>query len=193
MKSLTLILLSLMLPAWWTPTYAQDSEDVVPEPLVLTEEQSKYPLGMHLELLEDPGGELTIEDVTSPEYADQFSPSVDEVPNFGFTDSAYWVRLRLRDENPLIDTWLLGVDFENTHFVDLYSPSADGAGFEVRQTGAMRSPSVGASWQIQSTLTWQAWSSLFTRMMRLAIPCDSGTQTSICTSNWVNGENSSSA
>jgi hypothetical protein len=45
------------------------------EQLVLTDEQEEYPLGLHLELLEDPGGGLTISDVSSAEFNDQFTPS----------------------------------------------------------------------------------------------------------------------
>ena len=37
--------------------------------------QDEYPLALYLEILEDPGGELTIEDVSSPEYADRFFTS----------------------------------------------------------------------------------------------------------------------
>ncbi len=36
--------------------------------------------------------------------------------------------------------WLLEVAFANIHFIDLYTPSPDGDGFAVKQTGALRSP-----------------------------------------------------
>lgn len=121
--------------------HAQDGGERQLAPVVLTDRQDKYPLGRHLEILEDPGSALTIEDVTSPAYTQQFVPSEVDVPSFGFTDSAYWVRLRLRAENAESNRWLLGVDFDNTHFVDLYSPTPDGDGFEVRETGTMRPPS----------------------------------------------------
>lgn len=93
---------------------------------------------MHLELLEDPGGELTIEEVSSPAYETQFVPSQEAVPNFGFTDSVYWARLRLDNKTQQIDEWLIDVNFANMHYVDLYTPSLDGLGFDVRQTGVQR-------------------------------------------------------
>ena len=120
------------------PAPAQTSDPSTPEPLVLTDEQGKYPLGLHMEILEDPGGKLTIEDVSSPEFDSRFIPSQVEAPNYGFTNSAYWVRLRLDNETRLIDEWLLEVNFANMHYVDLYMPSQDGEGFEVKQTGLLR-------------------------------------------------------
>jgi PAS domain S-box-containing protein len=104
--------------------------------LILTDDQDKYPLGLYLQILEDPGGELTINDVTAPEFASRFAPSREEVPNFGFTDSAYWVRLDLRNESQVNAQWLLELGFANMQFVDLYTP--DGNGFSQRQTGALR-------------------------------------------------------
>ena len=70
---------------------AQSANGTGTGPVILTDDAEKYPLGLHLEILEDPGGQLTIEEVTSPAYADQFVPSLDEAPNFGFTDSSGFV------------------------------------------------------------------------------------------------------
>ena len=69
-----------------------------------------------------------------------FRPAKRHVPNFGLTDSAYWLRLGLRNEAPQIDHWLLDVGYANTHFVDLYTPLADGEGFAVKQSGNLRPP-----------------------------------------------------
>ena len=77
---------------------------------------------MYLEILEDPGGELTIDEVSSPEFAARFIPSQVEVPNYGHSDSAYWVRLRLDNKARQIDEWLLEVGFANMHYIDLYTP-----------------------------------------------------------------------
>jgi len=117
---------------------AQATNPSEPEPLTLTDEQGQYPLGLHLEILEDPSGELTIDQVSSPELDSQFILSPVEVPNYGYTDSAYWVRINLDNETSQTNEWLLEVGFANTHYVDLYSPSLDGEGFEVKQSGALR-------------------------------------------------------
>jgi signal transduction histidine kinase len=129
------LLLALMLGS---TALAQGSNPPGSAPLILTDEQGEYPLGLHIELLEDPGGELTIDDVTSPEYAAQFVPSQAPVPNFGFTNSAIWVRLSLRNETRDTSDWLLEQGFANTHTVDLYTPLPGGEGFAVKQTGVLR-------------------------------------------------------
>ncbi len=104
---------------------AQSADPGSPPPLILTDEQEEYPLGLHLELLEDPGGELTIEEVSSPEFDSQiYHPARRQCRTIGFTDSVYWVRLRLDNETQQIDEWLLEVDFANMHYVDLYTPFA---------------------------------------------------------------------
>ena len=90
-----------------------------------------------MDILEDPQGELTIEAVASPEFESQFTPSLEEVPNYGFTDSAYWVRVDLDNETRQIDEWLLELGFANMHYADLYTPLPDGEGFEVKQTGSL--------------------------------------------------------
>lgn len=108
-------------------------------PVILSDQQDKYLLGPYLELLEDPSGELTIEDVTSPEYADKFLPSVADVPNLGYSNSAFWVRLPLRNESRLAQ-WLLDVGWANIQYVDFYTPSEDGTGFTGIETGVFRPP-----------------------------------------------------
>ena len=122
----------------YPPTLAQVSNPPTPDPVILTDEQDEYPLGLHLGILEDPTGELTIEDVTSPEYAAQFVPSQDEVPNYGFTDSVYWLRLRLDNQTLHTNEWLLEQGFANMHFVDLFTPLPGGDGFAVKQSGVLR-------------------------------------------------------
>ena len=105
------------------------------ETVILTDEQSQYPLGLHLELLEDKDKVWTIEDVTSPEFDSQFVPSQEETPNFGFTDSAYWARFRVRDEADELTKWLLVLDVEN-HIMDVYIPSPNGEGYRQFETGS---------------------------------------------------------
>ena len=122
----------------FTTVAAQSENPPAPKPLILTDEESEYPLGLYLEILEDPGGELTIDEVSSPEFDTRFIPSQEDVPNFGHSDSAYWVRLSLDNQARQMDEWLLEIGFANMHYVDLYTPLPGGNGFGVRQTGALR-------------------------------------------------------
>jgi signal transduction histidine kinase len=118
------------------PTRVQGGDLSPPEPVVLTDEQGKYLLGLHMEILEDPGGELTIEQVSSPAFDGRFTPSQMAVPNFGFTNSAFWLRLHLVNETSQINQWLLEATFQNLNYVDLYLPSEE-AGFVKKESGAL--------------------------------------------------------
>lgn len=107
-------------------------------PLILTDEVQKYPLGLNLDILEDPTGDLNIGEVSSPAYDSQFVPNEASVPNYGFTHSAYWIRFSLDNQTTQITEWLLEQGFANTQYIDLYLPRSDGQGFDVKQTGALR-------------------------------------------------------
>ena len=51
----------VLLPIWLASVAtAEGNRAQQPGPLVLTNEQTEYPLGLHMELLEDPSLKLTI-------------------------------------------------------------------------------------------------------------------------------------
>ncbi|NOX32271.1 MAG: PAS domain S-box protein [Deltaproteobacteria bacterium] len=106
--------------------------------IILTDQKGKYPLGLHLEILEDPGRQLTIDDVTSVEFNNKFIPSQLKVPNFGYTNSAYWVRFQVRNQAVKIRDWILELGYACMHYIDLYIPVPGGKGFSVRKTGILR-------------------------------------------------------
>ena len=54
--------------------------------------------------------------------------SQEDIPNYGYADTVYWLRLHLQNETSTIDKWLLETAFPNLNYVDLYIPS-DGGGF----------------------------------------------------------------
>ena len=122
--------LIILLASWGSSVLAQTSE-----PIELTDEQDQYPLGFHIEIIEDEDKKWTIEDVISPEIASQFVPSQEIAPRFGFTDSAYWVRLQVRNEASNDKDWLLVYD-SIPFYVDYFLPATEGEGFEVIRTGA---------------------------------------------------------
>jgi hypothetical protein len=90
LKTPTLLLVLLIAFGLCLPALAQGNATTIQEPLVLTDDQGEYPLGLHMDILEDPSGELTIEDVTSPAYASRFTPSQELAPNYGYTTSVAW-------------------------------------------------------------------------------------------------------
>lgn len=115
----------------------KSSDSTLTNTLVLTDSQGVYPLGLHLDLLEDPTGQLTIEDVTSPPNNALFTASTESVPVYGYTNSAIWVRFTLDNESRQTIEYLLEMGFPNTQYIDVYSPLPDGGGFAVRHSGAL--------------------------------------------------------
>ncbi len=80
-------------------------------------------LGRVLDYLEDPSGELTIDDVASPAFAARFVRSQVDAPNFGYTASAYWVRIRLRCSIAHDTEWRLELGFANIQHIECYRPA----------------------------------------------------------------------
>ena len=132
------LLFAMALLALPVPILAQSGDDPRPGLVILTDGQEKYALGRHVELLADPTGQLTIDDVSSPAYDDQFVPSQADTPNIGYTTGAIWVRLRLRNQADPATTWRLGVEDARLGYVDLHTPAPDGTGFTQQQAGRFR-------------------------------------------------------
>ncbi|HEY6880204.1 MAG TPA: 7TM-DISM domain-containing protein, partial [Polyangiales bacterium] len=95
------------------------------------------PLGRKIALFEDRSGTLSLEDVQRPEYAAHFSMVDSDSPSFGYTDSAYWVRMRVDNPSDHARNWLLELSYPHLDDVSLFVPRAEG-GFDVRETGDMR-------------------------------------------------------
>ncbi|WP_374590891.1 7TM diverse intracellular signaling domain-containing protein [Aquabacterium sp.] len=66
-------------------------------------------LGRQMQVLEDPTGQLTLQQVLA--RPERFEPSTREVPNFGFTHSVYWFHLRLANRASGEDNWLLEAQY----------------------------------------------------------------------------------
>jgi CheY-like chemotaxis protein len=128
-KVLTFVISIVILIASINNVYAQNS-------LILTDNQESYPLGMFLEIIEDKDKQWTIDDITSPRLADRFKPNIKKIPHFGFTDSAYWVRISLINQSKRIKDWRLILGLTNFSFVDFYL--SKGEGFKSIKTGNNR-------------------------------------------------------
>jgi hypothetical protein len=57
MRVISLVFFSLLLLVSWSRALAQDNDAPGPPPVLITGERDEIPLGLHLELLEDPGAE----------------------------------------------------------------------------------------------------------------------------------------
>jgi signal transduction histidine kinase len=107
-------------------------------PVVLRDGVDSYPLRGHsLDILEDPGGKLTINQVASPKMAGRFTPSRQPIPNFGFRTAAFWLRFTIDDHSRQPKQWLLQLDSPMMGVVDLYLPRS-GDAFQVQRSGCLR-------------------------------------------------------
>ncbi len=69
--------------------------------IVLDKNTKSHILGTHMEFLEDPTKNLTIQDITSAQVASKFIPHNKDFPSFGFTESAYWYRTEIINPDPV--------------------------------------------------------------------------------------------
>jgi len=101
--------------------------------LSLVHGREEYSLGEHVEILEDPTRQLTINDVASPEWQDKFVPSRQQVPAIGYTDSAIWVRCQVLNQTAESGEWMLELRWRPRK-VTFYR-SSDNGGFVERLAG----------------------------------------------------------
>ena len=95
------------------------------ERIVLEPSQQSYPLNRYMGHLEDRAGTLSIADVAAAPR-DAFSFPAQDVTNFGFTKSAYWIRIELRSTALAPTQWLLEVLYAHVDRLDVYLVHADG-------------------------------------------------------------------
>lgn len=99
--------------------------------LVLSNEQGSVSAGRFLEVYEDVSGRLNVDSVSGPDVA--FYSSQKEILRFGFTESAVWARLTVRNDSSHYEWWL-GAGQPNTESVILYQRTP-GDGWQERRLG----------------------------------------------------------
>ena len=80
-------------------------------PVVLKDGKEFYEIGLNLDILEDPTGKLTIEDINSPEWAREFKRNKEKVPNFGFSDSVFWGRFKIKNNSKDENKWVVSQNY----------------------------------------------------------------------------------
>lgn len=100
----------------------------VPPPVTLSDDQDEYSLLPNLEFLRDPTRELTIQDVSSPEFADRFALNSQRISNLGITSDAVWVRWRVRNDSATTE-WRLALNDARLGQISLFTPSSSANNF----------------------------------------------------------------
>lgn len=101
-----LFTLSLLLPLDGAPVQLTDTTDFLQ-------------LGPYLEIMEDPAGKSTIQDILSRESS-AFVPGRQDVPYYAFTESVYWVRFSLHNKSKNDDPWLIELDYPLMDHIQFY-------------------------------------------------------------------------
>ncbi len=102
----------------------------------LSDRQEFYNLNRNLRFLEDKNKNFTIEQVSSPEFSQQFQPSKIDPPNFGYTSSAYWARLQVQNPSDRDIAWILSVEHPHLDHISLYLTDAQDK-WTVKTTGVL--------------------------------------------------------
>jgi serine phosphatase RsbU (regulator of sigma subunit) len=99
--------------------------------ITLSDGTNEYAASTALDILEDKSGTITIDDILSGKYNDQFAPSPGLNPAYSQTESAYWVRLNINN-NSNTDEWLLEMRNGYASVIDLYVPLGNNVYKEVK-------------------------------------------------------------
>ena len=114
--------LLLALPVLLAPSPARGQE-----PVPLTESLDTTAVGgRSLYILEDPSAALTLDDVRSPAHAAEFVPSGAEIPNMGYTRSAFWLRFSVANLERFEQRLVVEVAYALLDHADLYFPDRAG-------------------------------------------------------------------
>ncbi len=79
-------------------------------------------------VLEDQKSNLDFDTIQSPEFASKFIkvPSSPEAFNFSYSKSTYWLRVQLRNTNPISKDLVIVVAYPRLKTMDLYLQNANG-------------------------------------------------------------------
>lgn len=114
-------LLACALLGWW-PGLAC----AVPQPIALTDAFTHLDMGRHVRILEDKSASMTLADVLTPPSPLNWVDSQRDMPNFGYSRSAFWLHGALRNDSTQHTNWLLGMRYPLLDYVDIYVVWPDG-------------------------------------------------------------------
>ncbi len=133
LKNINILIVFLILSSI-SPVKAETNQSS----LILTDDKEIYPIANHMEILEDPTAGLTINDVISSQWQKKFQKTENGITGFGFTYSAFWVKLKLHNQAHNINEWFLGLEYPYMDYIDFYEQKKNANEFSVKKTGILR-------------------------------------------------------
>lgn len=106
------------------------------QPMVLQDTRSQAHWGQHLTVLEDPAGRMTLDEVTRT-LPTQWRANTSPDLNLGYSRSAFWVRVDLRNVHATQRDWILGLRYPLLDYLDVYVVTPQGQ-VTSHQTGDRR-------------------------------------------------------
>lgn len=108
----------------------------------ITKAFQSMPVGKYIEIFEDKKNKYSIDDIVSTSFKGQWIKSNNDVPNYGFSDSSFWLRFRIADHKqetnyyleygyPPIDQIEFYALDENNHVI-FYKKSGDSVAYSER-------------------------------------------------------------
>lgn len=88
--------------------------------LTLSDDVGEYPIGKQLFYLEDSLKTLTIYDIASGKYNHLFKQVEDVNKNFGFSNSAYWLRLEVDNQTTRQENFFLEINYPLLDSIEIY-------------------------------------------------------------------------
>ena len=98
--------------------------------------QKNYNLNSTLEVLEDPSRELSFQQIQTEPLAERFVPISESGNSFGYSESAFWVRLRVKNSSTVPGEWRL--EYQNAAVEQLQF--FDGSGSQSPQYSGSLTP-----------------------------------------------------
>ncbi len=73
---------------------------IAEQKIILTDDIDRYEIGKHIQYLADPNNEFSITEILQKD--DEFIDSEEKVPNFGYTDASYWIKVKYEYKTDLL-------------------------------------------------------------------------------------------
>ncbi len=104
--------------------------------LILKQGIDEFRPGTHFEFLQDPTGDLTVQNVANGTWAKRFEPNRRPMPNLGYPNGkVYWARFQLANRDHPASQWYLMIDFLFINDVRLYVPMENSGGYTEHRAG----------------------------------------------------------